>query len=377
MIDALDLSLELIKFKSITPKSSGSLEYIEKILKNNKFSCYRLEFGKGKIKNLYANFKGGNGPNICFAGHTDVVPPGNIKEWKTDPFKPTIKNGKLYGRGASDMKTAIASFVIATLNFLEKKKFVFNGTLSFILTADEEGDAEFGTKSVIQWLKKKRKKIDYCLVGEPTNPKRLGEMIKIGRRGSINFFLEVIGTQGHVAYPDRAQNPIHKLIQICNILQKPLDNGSKNFQPSALVITSIDVSNNTRNVIPSKAEMKFNVRFNDNFNSSSVIKLIHKRIENITPKYKLSHVISGESFINSSEILTKTLIKSIEKVTKVKPILSTSGGTSDARFISQLCPVVEFGSVGKTMHKSNEMVEVKNIDKLTQIYLEFLNLMFK
>jgi len=376
-MNTLDLSLELIKFKSITPKSSGSLEFIEKILKKNKFDCYQLEFGKDKIKNLYANFKGGDGPNICFAGHTDVVPPGNIKEWRTDPFKPVIKNGNLYGRGASDMKTAIASFIIATITFLEKKKFVFNGTLSFILTADEEGDAEFGTKSVIEWLKKKKEKIDYCLVGEPTNPKKLGEMIKIGRRGSVNFFLKIFGTEGHVAYPNTAENPIDRLVQVCNILLKPIDKGSKKFQPSSLVITSIDVSNNTRNVIPSKAEMKFNVRFNDNFSSTSIIKLIHTRIKSVTPKYELSFAISGESFINSSEILTKTLIKSIKKVTKIEPVLSTSGGTSDARFISQLCPVIEFGSIGKTMHKSNEMIEVKNIDKLTQIYLEFLNIMFK
>lgn len=376
-MNTLDLSSKLIKFKSVTPDTSGTLEYIEQILKKNRFECHLLEFGKDKIKNLYASFKGGNGPNICFAGHTDVVPPGDLKQWNTNPFIPVVKNGNLYGRGASDMKTAVASFIIAALNFLEEKKFAFKGTLSFILTADEEGEAEFGTKSVIKWLKIKKKRIDYCLVGEPTNQKKLGEMIKIGRRGSVNFSLKVFGSQGHVAYPSMASNPINDLIKICYKLQRPFDKGSRQFQPTSLVITSIDVSNKISNLIPNQVEMKFNVRFNDKFKSSEIIKIIIKRIKSVTSKYKLSSKVSGESFINSSKLLTDPLVSSIKKITKVSPKLSTSGGTSDARFIHQICPVIEFGSIGRTMHKSNEMVEVKNIEKLTQIYTEFLNLMFK
>ncbi len=375
-MDTIELSTKLIKFKSITPNSSGSIEYIKKLLEKKKFQCHFLEFGKDKIKNLYASLKGGKGPVVCFAGHTDVVPPGEISKWKTDPFKAVIKNGKLYGRGSSDMKTAIASFIVATMNFLEEKQSVFNGTLSILLTADEEGEAEFGTKSVIKWLKKNNKKIDFCIVGEPTNPKNLGDMIKIGRRGSINFSLEILGTQGHVAYPEKAKNPIDDLFLICKEIKKPFDKGSKRFQPTSLVITSIDVSNNISNVIPEKVIMKFNVRFNDNFNSSKIKSIIHQRIKFVTSKYKLTSKVSGESFINHSDVLTNAIVKSIKKVTNIKPQLSTSGGTSDARFISKICPVLEFGSIGKTMHKTNEMVELKNIEKLTEIYFEFLKNIF-
>ncbi len=375
-MDSIELSSKLIKFKSITPNSSGSLEYIQKILKRKKFQCHLLEFGKDKIKNLYATFKGGEGPILCFAGHTDVVPPGDLKEWKTNPFEAKIKNGKLYGRGASDMKTAIASFIIATENFLEKNNFIFDGTISFLLTSDEEGRAEFGTKSLIKWLKSKKKKVDYCLVGEPTNPNKLGEMIKVGRRGSINFLVEIIGEQGHVAYPENADNPINRIIEISRELNKSFDKGSKNFQPTNLTITSIDTSNDVSNLIPSTGYIRFNVRFNDNFKSSDIIKIVNERIKSVTKRYKLTSKVSGESFINYSDKLTKSLVKSIQTITKIKPILSTSGGTSDARFISEICPVLEFGAVGKTMHKANEMVELKNIKKLTEIYYQFINNVF-
>jgi succinyl-diaminopimelate desuccinylase len=375
-MDTIELSSKLIKFKSITPNSSGSLEFVKSILEREDFKCRLLEFGKDKIKNLYASFKGGDGPVICFAGHTDVVPPGDINKWKTDPFKPVIKNGKLYGRGSSDMKTAIASFLVASFRFLKKNQFSFNGTLSFLLTADEEGDAEYGTKSVVRWLKKNKKKIDYCLVGEPTNPEILGEMVKIGRRGSINFVLDVFGVQGHVAYPEKAKNPIDKIMMICDELKKPFDKGSRTFQPTKLVITSIDVSNNVTNLIPGKAKVRFNVRFNDLFKSCDIIKIVNKRIKLDKRYYKLNFKVSGESFYNYSKKLTNAIIKSVRKITKKNPELSTSGGTSDARFISEICPVVEFGSIGKTMHQTNEMVELKNIDKLTEIYFYFLENIF-
>lgn len=375
-MDSIKLSSELIRFKSITPESSGSIEFIRDLLEKNKFKCNLLEFGRDKIKNLYASLKGGDGPTFCFAGHTDVVPPGDIKKWKTDPFKAVIKNGKLYGRGSCDMKTAIASFIVATNKFLKENNSCFNGTLSFLLTADEEGEAEFGTKSVIKWLEKKKKKIDYCLVGEPTNPERLGEMIKIGRRGSVNFNLKVFGVQGHVAYPKKATNPIDTSLLICQKLKKPFDKGSLNFDPTSLVITSIDVSNNVTNLIPETVEIKFNVRFNDNFKSSEIIEIVNQRIILITSDYRLNANVAGESFINYSEVLTKTIIKSIKKVTSRNPKLSTSGGTSDARFISEICPVIEFGSVGKTMHQINEMVDLKNIKALTEIYYEFLKNFF-
>ena len=375
-MDTIELSSKLIKFKSITPDNSGSIDYIQKILKKNKFSCHMLESGTSKIKNLYASFKGGEGPNLCFAGHTDVVPPGDLKRWKTNPFEPQITNGRLYGRGASDMKTAIASFMVAAEIFLEENKFAFDGTISFLITSDEEGEAEFGTKSLIKWIKSKKKKIDYCLVGEPTNPNKLGEMIKVGRRGSVNFLLEVLGEQGHVAYPEKAENPIDNLVKICKELHKPFDSGSKRFQPTKLIITSIDSSNFISNIIPSKAEMRFNVRFNDKYNSQEVINLVKKRIQSVTKKYKLSAKVSGESFFNCSNFLTDSLVRSIKKITRCNPILSTNGGTSDARFISEICPVVEFGLVGKTMHKVNEMVEVSSIEKLTKIYHQFIKNIF-
>ena len=375
-MDTIELSSKLIKFKSITPDNSGSIDYIQKILKKNKFSCHMLESGTSKIKNLYASFKGGEGPNLCFAGHTDVVPPGDLKRWKTNPFEPQITNGRLYGRGASDMKTAIASFMVAAGIFLKENNFAFDGTISFLITSDEEGEAEFGTKSLIKWIKSKKKKIDYCLVGEPTNPNKLGEMIKVGRRGSVNFLLEVLGEQGHVAYPEKAENPIDNLVKICKELHKPFDSGSKRFQPTKLIITSIDSSNFISNIIPSKVEMRFNVRFNDKYNSQEVINLVKKRIQSVTKKYKLSAKVSGESFFNCSNFLTDSLVRSIKKITRCNPILSTNGGTSDARFISEICPVVEFGLVGKTMHKVNEMVEVSSIEKLTKIYHQFIKNIF-
>ena len=376
MMDSIELSSKLINFKSVTPNSSGSLEYLKNLLEKKGFNCHFLEFGRDKIKNLYALIKGGEGPTICFAGHTDVVPPGDLNNWKTNPFNAVIKNGKLYGRGSSDMKSAIASFVVAAIRFLDENNLKFNGTLSLLLTADEEGDAEFGTKSVVKWLKKKKMKIDYCLVGEPTNPNKLGEMIKIGRRGSVNFFLEIFGSQGHIAYPEKAINPIDSILKICTKLKEPFDRGSKNFQPTTLIISSIDVSNKVTNLIPGKANMSFNVRFSDNFRSKEIISIINKRIKSITTKYKLTSKVSGESFLNQSEILTNSISKSIKKVTNINPILSTAGGTSDARFISEICPVLEFGSIGKTMHKTNEMIEIKNIKKLTDIYFEFLKNIF-
>ncbi len=375
-MNLIKLSSDLIKFKSVTPNSAGSLEFIEKILKKNRFNCHLLEFGDKKIKNLYAVIKGGKGPNLCFAGHTDVVPAGNLKDWSTNPFKPTIKNGVLYGRGASDMKTAIAAFLYSSLEFLSSCKNKFNGSLSFLLTADEEGEADFGTKSVINWLKKNQHKIDLCLVGEPTNPNYLGEMIKVGRRGSLNGEIIVRGVQGHVAYPEKCKNPIDDLLKICSQLKLPIDKGTKLFQPSKLVITSIDVGNKVTNLVVDKATIKFNVRFSDRHKSKDIVKLIKQRLNKIKSNYELSIKVSGESFHNSSKKLVDPLVNSIKKVTSKTPKLSTSGGTSDARFISKICPVIEFGIVGKTMHKINESINIKDLEDLSKIYLYFINNVF-
>jgi succinyl-diaminopimelate desuccinylase len=377
MIDPINLSKDLMKFRSISPNSSGSLEFLSKILSEHKFKCNLLEFGENKVKNLYAIYKGGNGPNICFAGHTDVVPPGDENDWDSDPFQPVIKNGKIFGRGASDMKTAIAAYISSVLLFLSNNNNSFNGSISFLLTADEEGDADFGTKKVIEWLKSKKNKPDFCIVGEPTNPSKIGEMIKIGRRGSLNGIITINGKQGHVAYPEKAKNPIDDLISICKELQKPLDSGSKAFQPSNLVVTSVDVGNNVTNLIPQRASIRFNIRFNDNFNSKQLVKLIKERISKKKVDFKLDYKVSGESFFNYSEKLTEALTKSIKKVTKIKTELSTSGGTSDARFISKICPVIEFGMIGKTMHQVNEYSRIDDIKELTKIYKFFLDNIFK
>jgi succinyl-diaminopimelate desuccinylase len=273
------------------------------------------------------------------------------------------------------MKTAIAAYICSAKKFLDETEN-FNGTISFLLTADEEGDADYGTKSVVEWLKKNNKKIDYCLVGEPTNPNSLGEMIKIGRRGSLNADLLVIGKQGHVAYPEKCLNPIDQVPQICSVLSEKFDEGSSNFQPTKLVITSIDVGNQVTNLVPNKVKLKFNVRFNDKFKSNDIIGILKERLDSIGCKYELSTKVSGESFFNYSEKLTKSVVKAVKKVTTKEPELSTSGGTSDARFISELCPVIEFGIVGNTMHQVNESISVNDIESLSAIYFEFMKNMF-
>ena len=374
-MDIVKLSSELMKFKSISPHSAGSLEYIKDLLEKLGFECNLLEFGKNKVKNLYASISGGKGPNVCFAGHTDVVPPGDLKGWNSEPFIPTIKDGILYGRGASDMKTAIAAFLVSSKNFLQLNKS-FNGSISYILTADEEGEADYGTKSVVEWLKERKIKIDYCLVGEPTNPNILGEMIKVGRRGSLNGEIIIKGKQGHVAYPEKCKNPIDDLLKVCVSLNEKLDDGSKTFQPSKLTITSIDVCNKVTNLVPNSAKIKFNVRFNDNFKSKDIIDLLRKRLNSIDCKFELITKVSGESFFNFSEKLTESIVKAVKKVTKNDPELSTSGGTSDARFISKICPVIEFGIVGKTMHQINENIPLDDIKKLSEIYFLFFTKYF-
>ena len=265
----LQLSKDLISFPSVTPIDAGAINYISKKLKQLGFVCKILEFKDKKnppIKNLYARF-GNRQPNLCYAGHTDVVPPGNINDWTVNPFKPKIKNNHLIGRGANDMKSSIACFIAAVSNFLEKNKKI-DGSISFLITGDEEAQAVNGTKKVIEYIKKKKEKIDFCIVGEPTNPKKLGEMIKIGRRGSLSCELEIQGTQGHVAYPHLSENPINSLIAICKKLkEKPLDKGNRHFQPSNLEFTAINVDNQAHNVIPARAKTKFNIRYN-NYHSS-------------------------------------------------------------------------------------------------------------
>jgi len=382
-IDDLNLAKELIRFPTITPNDSGIMRFLEKKLKKLGFKTKILEFKDKQhkpVKNLYARL-GNSSPNFCYAGHLDVVPPGNLKDWTINPFKPSIKNGHLIGRGANDMKSSVASFVSAVSTFLiDKKKF--NGSVSLLITGDEEGIAVNGTKKVVDYLKKRKEKIDFCLVGEPTNPEKLGEMIKIGRRGSITGYLNIYGIQGHVAYPHRANNPSDCLVKILNKLKAvKFDNGTKDFQPTNLEITRININNNADNVIPGEAFASFNIRFNNKHTSSSLKKRINKIINTLVRrnkcKYDIKYMVSGESFLTKINNVTYMIRDIIKKNTKITPKLSTTGGTSDARFIRKISPCIEFGLVGKTMHKVDEAVSLKDLKKLTKIYKEILDNYFK
>ena len=379
----LQLAKELIKFPSITPVDAGVMKFLEKKLKKLGFKIKILEFKEKNfkpVKNLYARL-GTKGPNFCFAGHLDVVPPGNIKDWTINPFKPSIKKGHLIGRGANDMKSSIASFVSAVSKFLIKNKN-FSGSISLLITGDEEGDAVNGTKKVVEYLKKKREKINFCLVGEPTNPNKLGEMIKIGRRGSITGKIKIIGEMTHVAYPHRGNNPSTTLIKILNEIKNlKFDKGNKHFQPTNLEVTKITINNDAENVIPKIAEASFNIRFNNLHSSTSLKtklnKIFNKICKKNKSKYEIIYRTSGEAFLSKPNKITLMIQKIINKITKIKPKLSTTGGTSDLRFIRKISPGLEFGLVGKTMHKIAEAVSLKDLKNLTKIYLNILKHYFE
>jgi succinyl-diaminopimelate desuccinylase len=376
--DELQLSKDLISFPSVTPVDAGAIDYISKKLQQLGFKCKILEFKDKKnpsIKNLYARL-GSDQPNLCYAGHTDVVPPGNIKDWTVDPFKPQVRNNYLIGRGANDMKSSIACFIAAVSNFLETNKKI-KGSISFLITGDEEAQAINGTKKVVDYLIKKKEKIDFCIVGEPTNPNKLGEMIKIGRRGSLSCTLEIHGTQGHVAYPHLSKNPINSLIDICKKLkEKPLDKGNKYFQASNLEFTAINVDNLVHNVIPARAKTQFNIRYNDYHSSVSLKKRIASVVQSICKKnktkYKIDFLVTGDSFLTQPGPAIQMAKKIIKKITKINPVFSTSGGTSDARFIRKITSCLEFGLVNKTMHRVDECVSLKDLKNLKKIYLEII-----
>ena len=382
-LNELQLAKELIRFPSVTPVDAGVMSFLEKKLKKLGFKTKILEFKEKNtkpVKNLYARL-GNKSPNFCYAGHLDVVPAGNLKDWTVNPFKPSIKKGHLIGRGANDMKSSIAAFVTAVSKFIQKNK-KFNGSISLLITGDEEGVAINGTKKVVEYLKKKKEKINFCLVGEPTNPNKLGEMIKIGRRGSITGKLTVIGVQGHVAYPNRANNPSTALVQILKELKGiKFDKGTKDFQPTNLEITKINIDNSADNVIPGLAYASFNIRFNNKHSSNTLKSKINKIVKKICnknkSKYKIEYNVSGEAFLTSPNETTYMIQKTIKKITKIKPKLSTTGGTSDARFIRKISPCLEFGLVGKTMHKVDEVVALKDLKKLTLIYSNILENYFK
>jgi len=384
----ITLSQALIQCPSVTPEDAGALTLLANMVSDMGFETEFMPFSDHNtptVNNLWAikhgtQYQDAHAKHLCFAGHTDVVPVGNDENWRYDPFHATINDGILYGRGASDMKSAIAAFVIATQEFIAIKPN-FSGTISLMITGDEEGVSINGTKKMVQTLQNRQTHIDHCIVGEPTNPETLGTMIKVGRRGSLNVDLTVKGTQGHVAYPHLANNPIPQLVHIFNALsQLKLDDGNDLFQPSNLELTNIDIGNKADNVIAQNAIGRFNIRFNSEWTGETVQEFIRNFIAQEAEKhgilYDLNFRLSGNSFITRSPELTDLLRDAIYQETGLKPELSTTGGTSDARFIKDLCPVVEFGIVGKTMHQVNEAVRTDDITRLKHIYLNFLQRYF-
>ncbi len=377
-IDPVAFAAELIRCPSVTPAEGGALDLLEERLSALGFTCHRLPFeepGEDRVDNLYARI-GTSAPNLCFAGHTDVVPTGNARDWQVGPFEGRVEDGVIWGRGASDMKGSIAAFAAAAADYIAANGAPA-GSISFLITGDEEGPAVNGTVKMLDWLERHDEKIDHCVVGEPTNPHELGEMIKIGRRGSVNMVISAQGKQGHVAYPHLADNPTPHLVAALAALDAlVLDQGTEHFQPSNLEITTIDVANEATNVIPAAARARVNIRFNDCHSGDSLIELVEKTVSEVatargaditvTPK------ISGESFVTQPGRFVDLVARSVESILGRAPELSTTGGTSDARFIKNHCPVLEFGLVGETMHKVDERVPVQDVEKLTAVYASVL-----
>ena len=373
-LDPAALAAALIRRPSVAPKDEGAIDLVAAALEKLGFDCHRLIFGD--IHNLYAR-RGDGRPNLCFAGHTDVVPTGMAEAWSFDPFSASLRDGALCGRGAVDMKGAIAAFIAAAERFLSQPGLDFAGSISLLITGDEEGDAVNGTRKVLDWLEQRGETIDACLVGEPTSAQSLGDMIKIGRRGSITGRLTAHGVQGHTAYPYLADNAAHRLVAMLDALTTTeLDRGSEHFQPSTLQISTIDIDNPATNVIPATARAVFNIRFNDCWTSERLERWLRQRLDEVSGRYTLDISVSGEAFVAAPGMLSDCLAEAIRRVTGRTPEFSTTGGTSDARFIRAHCPVAEFGLVGLTMHKVDERVELSDLAALTEIYRTFLHLFF-
>jgi len=373
MLDPVALAQALIRCPSVTPKDAGALGVLEDALKPLGFSCHRLPFGE--VENLYARI-GDGAPLFCFAGHTDVVPPGG--QWRSDPFAAEIRGGLLYGRGAADMKSAIAAFATAAARHLAKRA---SGSIALLITGDEEGDAVNGTVKVLDWLKNKGERLDHCIVGEPSSVATVGDTIKIGRRGSMNVRMKVTGVQGHAAYPSRAINPIPALAEmVARLAGLKLDDGTAHFEPSTLAFTSFDVGNPATNVIPAEARAAFNIRFNDLHTPETLRALIDRETAVVAARtgcaVALEQSVSGTAFQTKPDQFTALVTKVVESVTGRQPEFSTGGGTSDARFIVQYCPVLELGLIGATMHKVDECVPVADIERLTDIYAALLDAYF-
>lgn len=367
-IDPVDLAARLIACPSVTPKEAGALTILGEALQDLGFEVHRFLSGSapdGPVENLFAS-RGAGAPHFAFAGHIDVVPAG--AGWSSDAFRPEIRGDLLYGRGAVDMKGAIAAFVAACADVPDHQ-----GTLSFIITGDEEGPAVFGTAAIMEWMAERGIRPDMILVGEPTSEKRLGDTVKIGRRGSVNIWIDVVGTQGHVAYPQLADNPIARLARILAALEAmALDEGTEWFQPSNLEITDLRVDNPACNVIPGEAHARLNIRFNDLQRGSDLVERVRAIVKEHAPGARFEAKISGEAFLNEPGPLSDMVGDAIRAETGLAPALSTSGGTSDARFLTRLCPVIEFGLPNATMHKLDEAVAVADLRSLTAIYARLI-----
>ncbi len=364
---AVELTQRLIRCPSVTPQEGGALDCLEAELSGLGFACERLPFGEGdsRIDNLFAR-RGGAGPHLCFAGHTDVVPVGDMAAWTHDPFAAEISDGRLYGRGAADMKSGIAAFVAAIARVPAKD---IDGSISLLITGDEEGDAVNGTVKMVEWAAANGHRPDMCIVGEPTSPQALGDVIKNGRRGSLSGRLVVEGQQGHVAYPHLADNPVTRLLaMLAPVNGCELDAGTPHFGPSTANVTTVDVGNPATNVIPARAEAGFNIRFNTEHSADSLMGWLEEHFARIGGDWTVEWKSNADPFITAPGPLTDLISESCRAVTGRTPELSTGGGTSDARFITKLCPVAEFGLVGQTMHKVDENVATADIDGLSAIY---------
>lgn len=373
--DALSIAQKLVSFPSVTPKDEGCQAYLKSLLAPMGFEIFDLPFeGRGgtyPVQNFFAR-RGTSSPHICFAGHTDVVPAGDEAAWSVPPFAGEVKDGKLIARGSSDMKGQIAAFVASTAQFIEENPN-FKGSISFLITGDEEAEAVNGTEPVLEWMAENNHIPDVCLVGEPSNPNFMGEEVKIGRRGSLSGTITVEGVQGHVAYPERAANPLPTLIKLVAALQDTIfDKGSAHFQPSNLEVTSIDVGNPSVNVIPARGVARFNIRYSDRWTRDGLAEKIRAILDKIDTNYDLKLTKGAECFLTAPGEWTALVSQAVERITGHKPAQSTGGGTSDARFVAKYCPVVEFGMTNGTIHKVDENCSVTDLEQCAAIYHEIL-----
>ncbi len=372
--DPIPIAQALIRCRSVTPADDGALDVVQRFLEPLGFACTRLVYGPDdyRVDNLFAR-RGTEGPHFCYAGHTDVVPPGDVAAWRDDPFSATIRDGVLYGRGACDMKGGIAAFLAGLADFLAAHP-AHKGSISLLITGDEEARSVDGTAKVLEWMQANGQLPDMALVGEPTSRQALGDTIKIGRRGSLNAWVTVEGTQGHSAYPAGADNPIHRLVAALGpLLAAPLDNGSAHFPPSTLQVTGFDVGNNTSNVIPASAKAMLNIRFNDHHTSAQLTERLHAAFKASGARYTMRTECSGESFLTEPGRFVDGLSRAIARATGVTPKLDTGGGTSDARFIARYCPVAEFGAVGATLHQVDEHAPVAELRALAAAHAAILH----